>query len=98
MFKEDFLKVDGFDEAFDGTWGREDSDICYRLFHCGIKVINLWFMALQYHLNHGPTANWDKERLDSELKRNIEENRIQALRGYSQLSTDGGIISASDGF
>lgn len=98
MFKEDFLRVDGFDEAFDGSWGREDSDLCYRLFHCGIKVINLWFMALQYHLNHGAITNWDMERLDSELKRNIEEKRVMALRGFSTLSNNGGIIASSDDF
>ena len=38
MHKEDFILVDGYDETFDQLWGREDSDICYRLFHNGIRV------------------------------------------------------------
>jgi glycosyltransferase involved in cell wall biosynthesis len=95
MFRSDFLKVDGFDETFDGTWGREDSDFCYRLFHTGIKIKFLWFMALQYHLDHGTTANWDKSRLDHELQQNLNERRVKALKGFSKLSSEGGIVSAS---
>lgn len=41
MHRTDFLMVDGYDETFDQLWGREDSDICYRLFHNKIKVRNL---------------------------------------------------------
>lgn len=98
MYKADFLKVDGFDEIFDQSWGREDSDICFRLFHCGLRIRILWFFALQYHLQHGVITNWEKERLDRELERNIKEKRIKALKGFSQLSSEGKIISASDGF
>lgn len=96
LSRADFLKVDGFDELFDLSWGREDSDLCYRLFHSGVKVRNLWFLALQYHLYHGKTKGWDKERLDSELERNLLEKRTKAVRGYSTLSAEGGIISGSD--
>lgn len=95
MHKSDFIKVDGFDEAFDGSWGREDSDICYRLFHHGVKVRNLWFMAVQYHLHHEVAKNWEKERLDKELSKNVDEERIEAVKGFSCLSTEGGIIASS---
>jgi glycosyltransferase involved in cell wall biosynthesis len=78
--------------------GREDSDFCYRLFHAGIKMKFLWFMALQYHLYHGSTSNWDRERLDGELQKNLEERRVKALKGFSQLSPEGEVIAASDGF
>ena len=98
MFQSDFLKVDGFDETFDGSWGREDSDICYRLFHAGIRVKTLWFMALQYHLYHGIILNWDRERLDGELDRNLQEKRVTALKGFSQLSSEGEIVTASKGW
>ena len=98
MFKSDFLRVDGFDEIFDRSWGREDSDVCYRLFHAGIRMKFLWFMALQYHLYHGATTNWDRERLDTELQQNLNERRVKALKGFSQLSSEGKIITASNGF
>jgi glycosyltransferase involved in cell wall biosynthesis len=97
MFKSDFLRVDGFDEAYDQSWGREDSDFCYRLFHAGVQMKFLWFMALQYHLYHGSTSNWDRERLDSELEKNLKERRTKAVKGFSQLSAEGEVITASSG-
>ena len=96
LFKRDFFEVDGFDEVFDQSWGREDSDICYRLFHAGLRVKNLWFLALQYHLYHGVTADWEKERLDQELQRNQQEKRVKAVKGLSQISSEGEIIAASE--
>ena len=98
LFKEDFLRVDGFDEVYDGSWGREDSDLCFRLFHSGIKVKNLWFCAIQYHLYHEKPRWWDRDRLDNELKRTVEEKRRKAIIGYSKLNDDGVILNASRGF
>jgi GT2 family glycosyltransferase len=95
VFRSDFLKVDGFDEAYDQSWGREDSDFCYRLFHAGVQMKFLWFMAMQYHLYHGSTTTWDKERLDGVLQKNLEERRVKALKGFSQLSSEGEVIAAS---
>lgn len=95
MFKNDFLKVDGFDETFDESWGREDSDICYRMFHCGIRIRTLWFSALQYHLQHEVIKNWERERLDSQIQQNLKEKREKALKGFSQLTSEGEIIGAS---
>ena len=96
MYKKDFLKVDGFDETFDQLWGREDSDICYRLFHSGLRVKNLWFSALQYHLYHNVTKGKGRDRLDSELQLVRREKRIKALIGYSKLSSEGEVVNASD--
>ena len=93
MNKEDFLRVDGYDETFDQLWGREDSDICYRLFHSDVRCKNLWFSALQYHLYHDVTKNRQADRLDEELLRNCKEKRKRALNGFSQLSSEGEIIT-----
>jgi len=97
--REDFLSVDGFDEIYDGVWGREDSDFCYRLFHSGLKCLNLWFAGLQYHLHH-PTGTKRRERdhLDEELDRVRRERRTRALRGFSLMDEEGGVVAASDGY
>jgi GT2 family glycosyltransferase len=95
LFREDFIRVDGFDEIYDQSWGREDSDICYRLFHAGIKVKNLWFTALQYHLKHEVMADWDQNRLDAEMKKNLDERRTKAVKGFSLLSSEGKVVEAS---
>ncbi|MDB9822386.1 glycosyltransferase [Deltaproteobacteria bacterium] len=98
MHREDFLRVDGYDETFDQLWGREDSDICYRLFHSGVKIRNLWFSALQYHLEHKVIKKKDRDRLDDELDRICEEKRTRAIKGFSQLSREGEIVGCSDSY
>ncbi|MEE8540350.1 MAG: glycosyltransferase [Desulfobacterales bacterium] len=95
VYKEDYLEVDGFDEVFDGMWGREDSDICYRLFHFGSYVKNLWFTALQYHLSHKAIKNKAIYRLDFELQKNRQEKRIKAIHGLSKLSDEGKVVASS---
>jgi GT2 family glycosyltransferase len=92
LYREDFIRVDGFDEMYDKSWGREDSDICYRLFHSGMKVKNLWFTALQYHLKHEVTADWDQTRLDAQIQKNLSEKRIKAVKGFSLLSSEGKVV------
>jgi len=96
MYKTDFLKVDGYDETFDHLWGREDSDICYRLFNMGLKIKNLWFTAVQYHLYHRTIKRTQKDRLDFELMRICQEKRSRALYGFSQLTSEGAVVAASD--
>jgi glycosyltransferase involved in cell wall biosynthesis len=98
MYRKDFMLADGYDETFDEEWGREDSDICYRLFHGGITVRNLWFQALQYHLAHKSIKRRGKDRLDAELNQVVREKRTRALKGFSQLSTEGNIVSAAGSF
>ncbi len=98
MFKSNFLEVDGFDETFDKSWGREDSDICYRLFHSGLKTKILWFSALQYHLKHRVVTNWDRERLDHELDQILKQKRVKAKKGFSQITPEGETIDSSKNF
>ena len=91
-----FMAVDGFDEVFDGLWGREDSDICYRLFNQGSRIKNLWLAGLQYHLHHKAIKRTQPDRLDEELDRCLKEKRITALRGFSAMSAEGGILAGSE--
>lgn len=93
--RSDFLHVDGFDEAYDGVWGREDSDFCYRLFHTGVVARNLWFVGLQAHLHHPQRKRQGRDHLDDELDRMQAERRVRALRGYSTLDAEGTVIAAS---
>jgi len=95
MSKNTFLAVDGYDEVFDGLWGREDSDICYRMFHSGIRIKNLWFAAVQYHLHHPSIKRRERDRLDDELAMIVDEKRKVALRGFSRLSDLGRIVSGN---
>lgn len=96
MHRDAFLAVDGYDETFDGLWGREDSDICYRLFHSGWRIKNLWLAGVQYHLHHPSIKRRKRDRLDDELDGILQEKRVRAIVGYSRLSTEGQIIASND--
>lgn len=99
VMRKDFINVDGFDELFDGLWGREDSDFCYRLFHSGVRCRNLWFAGLQYHLHHSTSSKRrERDRLDEELDRVRSERRTKAVRGFSNMDDEGQIINASIGY
>ncbi len=96
MHRETFAVVDGYDEAFDELWGREDSDICYRLFNQGYCIRNLWPAGLQYHLHHPSIKRTQRDRLDDELDLVRRHKRMTALRGYSQMSSEGEIVAQSE--
>lgn len=51
FFKEDILKVNGFNEDFIG-WGREDSEFVARLYNIGVKCLRVKFNCNAYHLYH----------------------------------------------
>jgi glycosyltransferase involved in cell wall biosynthesis len=93
MHRDTFMKIDGYDELFDGLWGREDSDICYRMFNRGIQIKNLWLAGLQYHLHHPSIKRKGRDRLDEELEHCLKERRTTAAQGYSRLSWEGDLIS-----
>lgn len=60
FFKKDLIAVNGYDEAFEG-WGREDDDIAHRLYRAGIKMRDLRFAGICYHLWHVENSRADME-------------------------------------
>ncbi len=52
LYKEDLLKINGFDERYKAAAVGEDSDIHYRLELLGMKVKSIKNLAIQYHLYH----------------------------------------------
>lgn len=68
FWKEDAIKVNGFNEDFVG-WGKEDSEFAIRLLHLGVKRKDLRFCAVTYHLDH---ANSNKKLDSLNYKRNLK--------------------------
>lgn len=62
VWKEDFLRVNGFDEDFKG-WGFEDSDLVIRLFRAGVQRKQGKFAVTVLHL-------WHKEQDRSQINAN----------------------------
>ncbi len=84
VWKEDFIRVNGFDELFEG-WGFEDSDLVIRLIHAGIKRKEGRFAVSVLHLWH--THN-DKSKQEHNYQRLLErlqqQDFIIAEKGVSQ--------------
>ncbi len=83
VWREDALRLNGFDEAYSG-WGLEDSDFVVRLLHSGIKHKSARFAAPVLHLWHpendrrGLAEN--RRRLESALRC----DRVVATQGVRQ--------------
>lgn len=55
-FKEDILKINGFDEKYEG-WGCEDDDLGNRFYALGLKVGIFEFNNLVVHMWHKSSSN-----------------------------------------
>jgi glycosyltransferase involved in cell wall biosynthesis len=68
LWREDFLRVNGFDEMFEG-WGYEDSDLVIRLIHAGVKRKEGRFAAPVLHCWHSQN---DRSQHDANYARLME--------------------------
>jgi glycosyltransferase involved in cell wall biosynthesis len=96
LWKNDFLRVNGFDELFEG-WGYEDSDLVIRLIHAGIKRKEGRFAVPVLHLWH---AHNDKSKQDLNYQRLLDrleqQDFIVAAKGVSQyLGRDGQSVAVN---
>lgn len=77
LFKEDYLKVNGYDEKYQG-WGYEDDDFGNRLCVAGVKSRELKTDMIQLHLYH-PFDPSKKKSLNEEYyyerKKEIFKNK-----------------------
>lgn len=55
LWREDFLRINGFDENYRG-WGCEDDDLGLRLHQAGIRVCSIRRWTRTYHLWHPRAA------------------------------------------
>lgn len=76
FWRSDLLEVNGYNEDIVG-WGREDSELSFRLINNGLKKRFIKFAALEYHLHHneasramdaGNTAIMERARAQSVTK------------------------------
>ncbi|HEV7489470.1 MAG TPA: glycosyltransferase family 2 protein, partial [Rhodanobacteraceae bacterium] len=57
-WRDDLLRVNGFDERFEG-YGGEDQELAKRLRHAGVRRRQLKFAGLAIHLHHASRAPED---------------------------------------
>jgi hypothetical protein len=81
------LAVNGFNEDFVG-WGREDSELAFRLVRSGLIKRELRCSAIAFHLAHGKDnklkAPEKTSRNQNLLAQTVAENRIRILNGIDK--------------
>jgi glycosyltransferase involved in cell wall biosynthesis len=80
VWRQDFLKVDGFDESFSG-WGREDSDFAIRLIRAGVRLKDGRFSVPVLHLWHRENDRSKLAENDDRLAELLASDRTRARRG-----------------
>jgi glycosyltransferase involved in cell wall biosynthesis len=82
IWREDLVKVNGYNEAFVG-WGREDSELAARLLNHGVARVDVRGWALCYHLWHEHVSRSQLEANDRLLAAAIAERRQTCDKGLS---------------
>ncbi len=84
VWKQDFLRVNGFDEAYQG-WGFEDSDLVIRLLHAGVLRKEGRFAAPVLHLWHPLHARAaETENYQRLMRRLADADCIRSQLGVEQ--------------
>jgi glycosyltransferase involved in cell wall biosynthesis len=84
IWRDDLLRVDGFDAAFSG-WGREDSDIIVRLMRSGVHRKDGRFATGVLHLWHPENDRTQLLENEKRLEMVLRSDRVAAERGLSAL-------------
>lgn len=87
VWREDFLRVDGFDESYVG-WGREDSDLVIRLINAGVRRKEGRHAVPVVHLWHPSNVPSSLKSNDALLREVLEEGAVRARIGISSHSSN----------
>lgn len=74
FWRDDLLKVNGYNEDISG-WGREDSELSWRLINAGVKKRFLKFGGIEYHLHHKENSK-DQDTRNIELMERTRKERL----------------------
>lgn len=73
LYKEDLLKINGFDGRYEAPSIGEDSDVQFRLELSGVKIKSINHAAVQYHLYH---KLQERNPKNLELFEEVKKNRL----------------------
>ena len=86
-WRDDLLRVNGYNEDIKG-WGREDSELSWRLINAGVKKRFLKFGGVQFHLFHKENSK-DCDPRNIELMERTRNEKIKWVP--NGIRKDGGI-------
>lgn len=87
MHKSDFVKVNGFDNEFEG-WGNEDSELAARCFNAGVKRKEGKLFSYVGHLDHGKRSRHARKVNYGRLQDTVRSGRAYADNGYREAAAD----------
>ncbi|MBA3030690.1 MAG: glycosyltransferase [Desulfobacteraceae bacterium] len=87
FFKDDFVRVNGFDEKFVG-WGNEDDDLGVRFYAAGIRGKNPFRKDYAIHLYHDRFHSDERANKSYQKKRMKEINRSNFRCEYGYETHD----------
>lgn len=83
FWKEDFIKVNGFNESLVG-WGIDDSELIQRLHNIGVKGKRLKNVGIAYHIYHKIQDRSNIE-INNRIEKETTENKITFIeKGINQ--------------
>lgn len=77
-FKNDALKVNGYNEDFEG-WGREDSEFALRLINSGVNSRRIRYKGIVFHIYH-----YEKPKNKLEENNHIEYQTITLKKTWCE--------------
>lgn len=83
FWREDVIKVNGFNEAFIG-WGREDSEFIVRMLNSGVRRKSLKFGGVGFHLYHPENTRATLQENDDILAETIATHRQWCEKGIDR--------------
>jgi glycosyltransferase involved in cell wall biosynthesis len=85
VWHSDFVRVNGFDEAFQG-WGHEDADLAVRLLRSGVRRKDGQFALPVLHLWH-PESDRSREAINkASVQQRLTNVQIRAQNGLNQYT------------
>ncbi len=85
LYREDFERVNGFDEGFEG-WGLEDTEFVARLIFSGMNRLNLRFAGIGWHLYHREEPRDALPQNQARLDRTLSSGLKQCQKGFVELA------------
>lgn len=84
-WREDIVRVNGFDERYCG-WGLEDSDLVIRLLHARVRHKSARFAAPVFHLWHAENDRSQLAENRARLDEILASDRVAALQGLDRYT------------
>lgn len=84
FWRDDLIRVNGYNEDISG-WGREDSELSYRLINSGLNKGFVKFGAVEYHLDHPEYSRENDPRNIALMEQARTSGESVAVHGIRRL-------------